>query len=220
MHTPQDLSKLLEFPAKQAVSAVKDAEAAFLYRLVSEQKLERTLEIGFAYAKSGAHIMAASGSRHVAIDPFQAAFDDVGLKNIERLGLASNLEFYRDYSHAVLPRLLEKGRKFDFVFVDGGHRFDEIFVDFYFGDLLLDQGGYLLLHDTWMRSTRLVESFLERNRPDYLAVRTGLRNLTLFRKTGKDCRSWRHFREFYTLKSLLTYRVVDLMLAWKDAAAR
>jgi len=148
MYTPDDLESLLVLPAKQAVSAIRDAEARFLYRLVREQQLCRTLEVGFAYAKSGAYIMAASGSPHVAIDPFQSAFDDVGLQNIERLGLSSQLEFHRDYSHSVLPELLRAGRTFDLAFIDGGHRFDEIFVDVYYADLLLAQGGYLLLHDT------------------------------------------------------------------------
>jgi predicted O-methyltransferase YrrM len=220
MHTPEDLEKILVFPAKQAVSAVKDAEARFMYQLVAEQKLRRTLEVGFAYAKSGAYIMAASASAHVAIDPFQAAFDDVGLQNIERLGLAGNLEFHREHSHAVLPELLKANRVFDFAFIDGGHRFDEIFVDVYYADLLLARGGYLLLHDTWMRSTCLVESYLRKNRSDYEAVRTGQRNLSLFRKNGEDGRSWRHFKEFYTLKSFVTHRVVSALLDRKEDSTR
>ena len=124
---------------------------------------------GPAGATSMDRTLAASASNQVAIDPFQAAFDDVGLQNIERLGLAANLEFYRDHSHAVLPRLLESRRRFDFAFIDGGHRFDEIFVDVYYADLLLARGGYLLLHDTWMRSTCLVE------RARAIAARSGLR---------------------------------------------
>jgi predicted O-methyltransferase YrrM len=219
MHTPQELAKLLVIPAKRAVSSIKDAEAEFIYRLVARERLSRTLEVGFAYAKSGAHIMAASAAPHVAIDPFQAAFDDVGLQNIDRLGLSGKLEFYRDYSHSVLPDLLKAGRTFDFAFIDGGHRFDEIFVDVYYTDLLLERGGYILLHDTWMRSTCLVESYLKRNRRDYEPIPTGLRNLSLLRKAGQDRRDWRHFKEFYTLKSFVTHRVVNLLINLQGGAA-
>jgi predicted O-methyltransferase YrrM len=218
MHTPEDLARALVLPAKQAASAIKDAEAKFLYRLVSEQRLRRTLEVGFAYAKSAAYIMAASASAHVAIDPFQAAFDDTGLENIERLGLSGYLEFHRDHSHLVLPELLRAGRTFDLAFIDGGHRYDEIFVDVYYADLMLEQDGYILLHDTWMRSTCLVESYLRRNRRDYEPIPTGLKNLALLRKTGQDSRSWRHFKEFYTLKSLITHRVVSLLLDYREGA--
>ena len=149
--------------------------------------------MGFGYARSAAYIMSATGSPHVAMDPFQASYNHLGLKNAERLGLLPLLDFRHDYSHNALPQLVRENRRFDFIFIDGDHKYDGILVDFYYSDLLMEHGGYVLLHDTWMRSTQLVTSFIRRNKRNYRSVKTPLRNLALFQKQGEDTRTWMHF---------------------------
>lgn len=204
-YTCEEIKMLLEIPSHDSATAVEDSQGILMYDLIKEQQLKNTLEVGFAYGKSGAYIMAASMSPHVAIDPFQDEYKNTGVKNIRKLGMEHNLNLYRDYSHAVLPQLLKEEKRYDFIFIDGDHKFDAIFVDYYYSDLLLRKGGYILFHDTWMRSTRLVESFVKNNRRDYRPVRTGVRNLALFRKEGNDSRPWMHFKEFYTLRSMVSY---------------
>lgn len=200
------LARVLDIPKEDEATAVDDARGYFLYELIREHGLRRTLEIGFAYGKSGAYIMSATRSRHVAIDPWQASFDDRGLKNIEKLGLGAELVLHRDYSHAVLPALLKAGERFDFVFIDGDHKFDSIFVDFYYADLLLERGGFIVLDDTWMRSTSLVASFVASNRRDYRQHAAAAQNVAVFQKVGTDHRDWAHFREFYTTRTLMSFR--------------
>lgn len=198
----------LVIPAVDASSPISRAEAEFMYRFIAAAKPKATLEVGMAYGFSAVHIMSASGTVHHAMDPFQEEYHDQGLKNVERLGFAGHLRFHRDYSHAVLPRLLGEGLKVDFVFIDGGHRFDDIFVDFYFAELLLNDGGHILLHDAWMRSTQTVASWVRRNKKNFVRVPTPLNNLILFRKLGADDnRPWNHFRGFGTWKSLLRHSV-------------
>ena len=118
------------------------------------------------------------------------------------------LDFREDFSHNVLPELLRNNAKFDFIFIDGDHKFDGEFVDFYFADLLLEKQGYILLHDTWMRSTQLVMQFIKTNRTDYKAIPTGLRNLALYQKIGNDERNGMFFKEFYTFKSFLSHYLI------------
>ncbi|MGF1559026.1 MAG: hypothetical protein ACFCUL_08055, partial [Flavobacteriaceae bacterium] len=60
-------------------------------------------------------------------------------------------------------QLLLEELRIDFAFIDGGHKFDDIFIDFYYIDLLLNIEGYVLFHDSWMRSTQHVISWIKNN---------------------------------------------------------
>ena len=200
----------LDVPASDAGTTVTRAEAGFIHELLIKLRPSATLEVGMGYGFSAVHIMSATGAVHHAMDPLQAEYGNLGLKNVEKQGLAGNLIFHPDYSHAVLPRLLREGVKVDFAFIDGGHRFDEIFLDFYYAELLLNEGGHILLHDGWMRSTQTVASWVRRNKKNFVRVRTPLNNLILFRKQGADTRAWNHFRGFGTWKSLASHSVNSL----------
>lgn len=218
--TPEKINEILEIPAEDAASPVKTEEAKFMYDFIKDHKLKKTCETGFAYAKSGSHIMAATGATHIAMDPFQDRYQNLGLKNVERLGLQDQLDFRPDYSHNVLPKLHAEGRQFDFIFIDGDHKFDGEFVDFYYADLLLEQGGFVLLHDTWMRSTRLLMHFIKTNRKDYKMLRSPLRNISIFQKMGQDNRNGMHFREFYTLRSILSHNLILWMSSGKKSVVK
>lgn len=190
-----------------STTSVKEEEAKYIYKFLIENNIYNTLEIGMAFGRSAAHIIAATNSKHVAIDPFQSHFQNLGINNIQKLGFGDYLILKEDYSHNVLPSLLKENRKFDFIFIDGSHRFDGIFIDFYYSDLLLEKNGYMLFHDTWMRSTRLVLSFIKTNRHDYRFIKVPLRNLALVQKIGEDNRSWMFYKEFFTLKSIVSHNI-------------
>lgn len=188
----------LEIMPEQAHSMVQPDEGRFLHDWIKRHSLTRTLEIGFACGGSTAGIMSAHDGQHVCMDPYQEYFQNVGLRNIEKLGFRERLRFLPEPSHAGLPMLLAEGRQFDFAFVDGKHLYDGIMIDFYFVDLLLAPRGYVLFHDTWMRATQLVARFIETNRSDYRSVPCPHENIAVFQKTGTDTREWDHFEEFYS----------------------
>ena len=206
----EGIEQILEVPEQGKSSPVQTSEAVFMYEWIRKHGLRRTLEVGLGYGRSAAYIMRATGSSHIAMDPFQSRYNDLGLKNADRLGHLPLLDFRPDRSHNVLPQLLRENRRFDFIFIDGDHKYDAILLDFYYSDLLLERGGYVMLHDMWMRSTRLVVSFIRRNKRNYRYVKTPLRNLALFQKQGEDTRSWTFFREFYTVRSVFSHPI----LAW------
>ncbi|HVW17958.1 MAG TPA: class I SAM-dependent methyltransferase [Solirubrobacteraceae bacterium] len=186
-------------------SAVGDAEARYLHELVVRLAPTATLEVGCGLGKSAAAIMAATTGRHIVIDPFQDNYDRRGISNIERAGFGERLDFIAEPSHVALPRLLAEGRRFDFVFIDGSHRFDDIFVDFYYADHLLTPGGVVVFDDLWMRTARLVLAFIRTNRPDYTEVPDVPRTFATVRKTGVDERNGMFHREFYTPRSLVSH---------------
>ena len=213
--TPVEINKIIVIPLKDKASAIKTDEAEFIYSFLKENGITATLEIGFAFAKSASHIIAATQSMHIVIDPFQENYQNLGLENIKSLGFERYLTFHNDYSHSILPQLVKETQQFEFIFIDGDHKFDGEFIDFYYADLLLKNGGYILMHDTWMRSTQLVASFIRTNRKDYKCIKTPLRNFVLFKKDGSDCRNGMHFKEFYTFKSLFVYNVITWLTTGK-----
>lgn len=214
---PEEINSKLTIPSEDSASPIKSNEAEFIYHFLNEKGLSKTLECGFAYAKSASHIMAATRSKHIAIDPFQEKYQNLGIENIKALGLDHFLELHEDYSHQVLPKLVDRKEKFDFIFIDGDHKFDGIFVDFYYADLLLKTDGYVLLHDTWMRSTQLVIAFIKKNRKDYLYTKTPCRNLALFQKVAEDERNGMHYKEFFTLKATISHRLISWMTTGKES---
>lgn len=200
----QAIYQQLEIPEQNRSASITEKEAEFIYNFLKKKKLKNTLEIGFAYGCSTAYIISATKSKHYVIDPFQKGYSNLGIKNIEKLKLSKFLVFENDYSHFVLPRLLKNGTKIDFALIDGCHKFDCIFLDFYFLDLLLNNKGYALFHDTWMRSTQHVLSWIKNNKKNYKIIKTPVKNLMLVQKKGEDKRKWYKFKAFCTMKSFLS----------------
>jgi predicted O-methyltransferase YrrM len=214
----EDIKKGIELPDNIKSSAVKFSEGKYLHDLIKKNNFKKTLETGFGLGLSAASIITASQSKHVGIDPFQSNYDNYGLKNIEKLGLKDHLEFYADYSHSVLPKLLKEGRTFDFIFIDGDHKFDGQFVDFYYAGLLIDENGFIVLHDTWMRSTTYLVNYIKKNRSDFQLVTQDLRNIAVFKKVGVDKRDWVHFEGFGgSSKSYVTHKVIQKIHEEEDS---
>lgn len=209
--SPDQINVSLVVPEHDSATPVKPSEALFIYNFLKQTRITSTLEIGFAYGRSAAHIVSATQSLHHVIDPFQQNYDNLGMKNMQHLGIDSLVKLHPDFSHSVLPEMVNAGQKFDFIFIDGDHKFDGIFVDFYYADFLANEGGYILFHDTWMRSTQLVMSFIDKNRKDFKRIDTPLRNIALYQKTGTDNRNGMHFKGFYTFKSLFVHHLIIWM---------
>ena len=215
------ISKQIYIPEGNRLTSVKDTEGQVLASLILQHELTHTLEIGLAYGLSAAYILSAHDGPHVCVDPFQTQdYQDIGVRNIESLGHADRLVLHRDQSQLVLPKLWAEEAAFDFVFIDGGHRYDEIFVDFYFVDRLLRQNGVIVFHDMWLRGTQLVMSFIKNNRRDFEIIRTGERNLGVIRKIGKDERPWYHFEEFYNRKAFLRHKFFRLKMSRSEKPRR
>ena len=112
------------------------------------------IEVGLAYGSSalaiGEAVLATCGqrARHVVIDPFQvSAYSNVGWELLRSAGLEVTSRLLAEASSLALPRLLGEGFVADAAFVDGSHRFHEVFVDLYFLRKLVRPGGLIVLDD-------------------------------------------------------------------------
>lgn len=128
------------------------------------------VEIGLAYGSSalavGEALLAggAPSPRHIVIDPFQRdAYSDVGWEVLRSAGLDSTATLLRAPSSLALPQLLAEGVAADAAFVDGSHRFHEVFVDLYFLRKIVRPGGLIITDDDWTPSVRTAVRYFERN---------------------------------------------------------
>jgi Methyltransferase domain len=177
------------------------AQGAQINQIIRQSEtIKSSLEIGFAYGFSTVWILDALRSRealrHVAIDPFEITqWGGVGLHQVKRLSVESGFEWIGEESIQALPRFIKTEEKFDFILIDGNHRFDDVLVDFYLSDQLVSPGGFLAFDDMWMLSIRTVVSFILTNR-QYKIVPQSLGNMIVLEKLADDNRDWRHFEYF------------------------
>jgi protein-S-isoprenylcysteine O-methyltransferase Ste14 len=112
------------------------------------------IEVGLAYGASALAIgealcaTAGTAAAHVIIDPHQArAFDNFGWNALRDAGLTDRTTLLTDPSSLALARLAADGFVADAAFVDGSHRFHEVFVDLYYLRKLVRPGGLIVLDD-------------------------------------------------------------------------
>ncbi len=163
-----------------------------IHNLVLERGLENTLEIGLAYGLSAlflceAHHRRGRGS-HTAVDPGQREnFGNCALENIRKAGLERCFSHVDEPDYKALPGLLQAGKKFDLIFIDGLHLFDYVLLDFFYADLLLTRQGYVAFDDSAAPAVGSVISFIENNR-SYKRIPVSVERLALFQKVDEDRR--------------------------------
>ncbi len=137
--------------------------------LIAEQ-VRTVVEVGLAYGSSALAIgealvtVGSPAPRHIVIDPFQQqAYSGVGWDLLRAAGLDSIATLVAEPSSIALSRLVADGVVADAAFVDGSHRFHEVFVDLYFLRKIVRPGGLIVLDDDWAPSVRTALRYYERN---------------------------------------------------------
>jgi len=224
LHLENELATREDIPG-----AVLLVEAKVLAELVVSERLRSCLEIGVANGASALALAQAvseiDGSLE-GIDPCQLnEHGAAAVKLLERFGLASRFLLHPHPTHLIGPKLLEAGRKFDLVFIDGMHNFEFKSLDGFYSDRLLRVGGLLALHDATFQSTKKVIKLLmttgrfemvetpslhltlgrkmrrligaiARGRTYSFFWPNGFANMVVLRKRSEDEVSWDFFRNF------------------------
>ncbi|WP_171110260.1 MULTISPECIES: class I SAM-dependent methyltransferase [Streptomyces] len=149
---------------------VPERDCDQLRDLLISEGAQTVVEVGLAYASSALAIGEAlitvnpPHPRHVIIDPFQeSAWSNVGWDLMRSAGLDSIAALMLAPSSIALPQILTKGLVADAAFVDGSHRFHEVFVDLYFLRKIVRPGGLIVVDDAWAPSVRTAVHYYERN---------------------------------------------------------
>jgi predicted O-methyltransferase YrrM len=147
---------------------VRDCD--LLRDLLISERVATVVEVGLAYASSALAVGEALVTvhpphpRHVIIDPLQdQAYSNVGWDLLGAAGLDSIARLMRAWSSIALPELLTEGLVADAAFVDGSHRFHEVFVDLYFLRKIVRPGGLIIMDDDWAPSVRTAVRYYEQN---------------------------------------------------------
>ena len=150
--------------------AVPEQHSDELRDLMVAEGAEKVVEVGLAYASSALAIGEALATvdrphpRHIIIDPFQEReFSNAGWDLLCSAGLDSIATLMVAPSSIALPQLLTDGFIADAAFVDGSHRFHEVFVDLYFLRKIVRPGGLIVIDDDWWPSVHTAAQYYERN---------------------------------------------------------
>jgi predicted O-methyltransferase YrrM len=171
----EDDFRLVALPAADG-DALRDHLLAEQARVV--------IEIGLAYGSSALAIAEAlasgpsHGAQHLIVDAFQDHFHDTGWNALVRAGVTDMCSLVRERSQLTLPALVAEGFRADAAFVDGSHRYDNVFVDLFYLRELVRPGGVVILDDCQWPSVATAVRYFELNagwRPEPFARVTRLR---------------------------------------------
>jgi predicted O-methyltransferase YrrM len=169
-----------------------------------------TLEVGLGQGVSTLFIcegLLQTGGTHFACDPYQldrapptheTGYEGAGLARLEDAGVRDLVEFEAEKSQIVLPRLLAEGRRFDFAFIDGNHRFEAVFLDLAYSGRLMDEGRVVFVDDIQLPGVRKAIDFFLKNL-DWSVEdegREGAHHAWLVLRTGPTERLHRDFTQF------------------------
>jgi predicted O-methyltransferase YrrM len=152
------------------VVTVPERDCDALRDLLIAEGVATVVEVGLAYGRSalaiGEALVSVGAGRplHVIIDPLQATeWSNVGWQLLQSAGLDTIARLMLQPSSMALPRLVTEGLTADAAFVDGSHRFHEVFVDLYFLGKIVRPGGLIVLDDHWWPSVRTAAHYFEMN---------------------------------------------------------
>lgn len=153
-----------------ATVTLPEQDCNLLRDLLVAEGARTVVEIGLAYGSSALAIGEAlvtvdpSRAQHIVIDPYQrSAFADAGWDLVCTAGLDSIATLVTAPSSVALPQLVAAEVTADAAFVDGSHRFHEVFLDLYFLRQVVRPGGLVVLDDDWTPSVRTAVRYYERN---------------------------------------------------------
>jgi hypothetical protein len=179
-------------------------QAALLAHLAKECTTTVSVEVGFGMGSSTCIIM---GTRRLGSTPFShVVFDPWGLQDGRGNIVQSYLQerFPKGFNRIMkkseigLAGLLDRlgPGTVGLLFIDGGHRFENVMTDFMLADQLCSMGGYVVLDDALFPAIETVVNFVQTNRPDYAVAHLAVPNCTVLKKIANDERDWDSFKPF------------------------
>ena len=179
-------------------------QAGLIAHLAALCPTDLSIEVGFGMGSSAAIIL---GSRRLAGKPFShLIFDPYGLPDGSGQVVQAYLQdrFPRGFRRVLKASEIGLAALIDrrgpaiagFIFIDGGHRFENVMADFVLADQLCCEGGYVVLDDAWFPAIETVVNYVRANRPDYAVAHLAVPNCTVLKKIGRDERAWDAFKPF------------------------
>lgn len=182
------------------IESITRPAAQFVYDTVRQVRPEKSIEVGMAWGFSSVAICSAlrdvHGGVNIAIDPFQLKwYQGVALATLEKYRLSSFVQHQEQRSDVFLPKFWSDNNRIQFAFIDGDHRIDAVFVDFYYVDKMLDAGGVVIFDDYQFSSVMNVVRYALKNF-HYESLPCEQVRFAVIRKVKEDDRGWDAYGEF------------------------
>lgn len=183
---------------KKIESNINSREGKFISKIIKKYNFKKCIEVGFAHGISSIYILQNKDTTLISIDPFQKSdWDNEGLKFVKHLGYDKNHSLIEKKSHIALPELLIKNgeESFDFIFIDGDHKFDITLLDFYYSSLLVKKGGIIIIDDVLHHGVNKCIKFIDTNMKNFKKLNS-TPTIGVYKKTGEDKREWFYHQNF------------------------
>jgi precorrin-6B methylase 2 len=153
----------LDFNGTDRPTALAGLHLHWLFQILRGQTVRQSLEVGFGLGISAAALFHAGVEAHIAIEISKARLP-VAEANVAKVRQAhQQFRLLQGRSDRWLPALVEEGAAVDLLLIDGGHRFDDVFIDVHYAQKLIRPGGIMLLDDCGLSGVRAVTSWLDSN---------------------------------------------------------
>ena len=156
----------------------------------------RALDIGFGCGFSAVSMALGGG-----MDVVAATLDSAGSARLKRAQercerlCGSKVRIEKGVSSDMyLPFAAKNRDQYDLIFVDGGHRFDDVFVDVHYAGRLAKPGGLMVLDDTHFGAIRSVANWVNTNLSHLWEPFEICRNIVSWKRIGSDDLSQEHRR--------------------------
>ena len=143
--------------------AISKAQVEWLIEVAARSPLRQALDLGFGCGFSA--VAMVKGGCDVICVNYE---DESSVRRIEAVNRYSRLcghspKIVNASTDRALPRLLDDGQQFGVIFVDAGHRVDDVFVDVHYARELCVPGGVLALDDIYYAAIRVVVDWVNTN---------------------------------------------------------
>ena len=177
-------------PVIEQNRAINKAQMQWLCEVSEATPLKRALDLGFGCGFSS--IAISQGGCQVTCVNHESRNEPrrVQAENRYRRICGQDAEIVEAGTDRGLPKLLEEGKQFGLIFVDAGHRFDDVFIDVHYSARLCVHGGILALDDTYCGAVRSVVDWVNSNLNHIWEPFQVLENTISWRRTAVDVDDW------------------------------
>jgi len=165
-------------------SSINIKECVFIYYLAKLSNACKIMEIGCATGLSGmifAYYLSNTNKKNdlVSIDPFQKEqWDNTGHLNIinliKKYGAEDRIKHIviPKLSHPALDDMIKEKKRFDLIFIDGGHDYETVKGDYERSDKILNKGGIIIFDDVLHKEVKkfIFEKFIINKKINYEAI--------------------------------------------------
>ena len=158
-----EFDQMSELSVQDHYSAISKAQMEWLWGVAAEMPVKRALDLGFGCGFSA--MVMAKGECEVTCVNYELEDFPKRVQAVQRFERVCGRKpkILSAPTDRALPRLCDEGQSFGLIFIDAGHRIDDVFIDVHYSARLCVPGGIMALDDTYYGAIRCVVNWINSN---------------------------------------------------------